>query len=74
MIDPESAKSLADLGAFALLILTWALLAIGYFRKWFVPGWLYDTLREDWRILRDQGDRNSKALEALVDERKHRSS
>ena len=73
-MTPEAAKQLADLGSWGLLVLTWALLAVGYFRKWYVPGWLYDALREDWRILRDQGDRNSKALEALVDERKRRGS
>lgn len=67
-MDPTTARQLADIGAAALLILTWALLAIGYFRKWYVPGWLYDSLREDWRVLRDQGDRNAKALEALVDD------
>jgi hypothetical protein len=71
-VTPEVGRQLADLGAFALLVLTWALLAVGYFRKWFVPGWLYDALREDWRILRDQGDRNAKALEALVNDGKRR--
>lgn len=74
MLSPEVGRQLADLGSFALLVLTWALLAVGYFRKWYVPGWLYDALREDWRILRDQGDRNAKALEVLVDERKRRGS
>jgi hypothetical protein len=73
-VSPELGKQLADLGAFALLVLTWSLLAVGYFRKWYVPGWLYDSLREDWRILRDQGDRNAKALEALVNDGKRRGA
>ena len=65
-MTPEAARQLADLGAFTLLILTWAGLAIGFLKRWFVPGYLYDALREDWKILRDQGDRNSKALELMA--------
>ena len=65
-MTPEAARGLADLGAFALLVLTWSLLAIGFFKRWFVPGYLYDALREDWKVLRDQGDRNSKALELMA--------
>ena len=65
-MTPEAARQLADLGAFALLVLTWALLAIGFLKRWFVPGYLYDALREDWKLLRDQADRNSKALDTMA--------
>jgi hypothetical protein len=43
-----------------------ALILIGAVRKWHVPGWLYEQERADSAILRDQGDRNSKALETIV--------
>lgn len=65
-MSPDLARQLADLGAWPLLILTWGLIAIGGYRKWWVWGWLYEALREDWRILRDQGDRNSKAIELMA--------
>lgn len=68
-MTPEVGQQLADLGAFALLLLTWSGLAVGFLRGWIVPGWLYQQLRADWAILRDQGDRNSKALELLANER-----
>jgi hypothetical protein len=68
-VTPETASQLADIGAAALLVLTWALLAIGFLRGWIVPGWLYTAQRRDWEMLRDQGDRNAKALEVLVNGR-----
>ena len=71
-MTPELAQQAADLGAFALLVLTWALLAVAFLRGWFVPGWLYLQLRKDWEILRDQGDRNSKALELMANHERDR--
>lgn len=65
-MTPEAARQLADLGAWPLLILLVGLILVGAIRKWWVPGYLYQELRDDWKILRDQGDRNSKALELLA--------
>ena len=65
-MTPEAARQLADLGAWPLLVLLVALIFIGLFRKWWVPGYWYEELRADWKILRDQGDRNSKALELMA--------
>ena len=35
---------------------------MAFTRKVVVPGWIYDKLERDYQILRDQTDRNSKAL------------
>jgi hypothetical protein len=39
--------------------------AAAIFARKLVPGWIYDRLAEDWRVLKDQGDRNAKSLEAI---------
>ena len=44
---------------------------MAFTRKVVVPGWIYDKLEKDYQILRDQTDRNSKALEALVADEEH---
>ena len=63
MPTPADAKALVDLGSTVILVLLIILIFVGLFRRWWVPGYLYDELREDWRKLRDQGDQNAKALE-----------
>lgn len=40
-VDPAQAKQLADAGGWAVAIVTWALLALGWRRQWFVHGDLY---------------------------------
>ena len=41
-IDPELGNQLADLGGFALLILFAIIVAVGFLRRWWVFGWLFD--------------------------------
>jgi hypothetical protein len=65
--SPELAKALSDLGGFALFLLAVVIAAVGLFRRWYVPGWMYDRLYDDWKLLRDQVDRNSKALDMLAE-------
>lgn len=72
MISPELGQQLADLGGFALFLLVVIVAAVGLFRKWWVPGWVYQGLLDDWKVMRDQGDRNAKALEAMADRERER--
>jgi hypothetical protein len=65
-MTPEVARSLAELGAWPLLILLVGLILVGALRRWWIPGWLYDQSRRDWETLRDQGDRNAKAIELMA--------
>jgi hypothetical protein len=60
---PEQAKQLVDFGSTVILVFLVILIFVGLFRRWWVPGYLFDELREDWRKLRDQGDQNARALE-----------
>lgn len=41
-IDPELGRQLADTGGFALLILFAIVVAVGFLRRWWVFGWLFD--------------------------------
>ena len=43
-----------------------------FVKKLIVPGWLYDRLLEDWKTLKDQGDRNAKTLEAMAERERKR--
>jgi hypothetical protein len=64
---PELAQQLVDIGSTALLVFLVVLIFVGLFRRWWVPGWMYDRLEQDWKLLRDQTDRNAKVLEAMAD-------
>ena len=72
MLTPEQVAQLTDLGATGLLIMVVAGILIGLFRQWWVPGWIWRQLRADWQTLRDQADRNAKAIEMLADEARRR--
>ena len=41
-IDPEVGRQLADLGGFALLLLFSLVMGVGFVRRWWVFGWLFD--------------------------------
>jgi uncharacterized membrane protein YciS (DUF1049 family) len=41
-IDPKLGAQLADLGGFALLIVFAIVVAVGFLRRWWVFGWLFD--------------------------------
>ena len=41
-IDPELGNQLADLGGFALLIVFAIVVGLGFLRRWWVFGWLFD--------------------------------
>lgn len=66
MIDPALGKQLADLGGFALFLLTIVVAAVGLYRQWWVPGWVYRQER-DARIVADtQALRNAESIEKLT--------
>ena len=66
MLSPELGKALADLGGFALFLLTVAVAAVGLHRRWIVPGWVYQQEREARQTAETQAIRNAEALEKLA--------
>jgi hypothetical protein len=66
MPTPELAKSLVDIGGAALFLFTIALIAVGLWRQWWVPGWLYRLEREARERADVQAIRNAEALEKLA--------
>ncbi len=76
-IDPEVGRQLADLGGFALLLLFSLVMAVGFVRRWWVFGWLFDERTAE----RDAARAEVKQLQLAVSkltarlsrERPHRS-
>lgn len=66
MISAELGSQLADIGGFALFLLTVAIAGIGLFRRWWVPGWMFDREVEARRTAETQATRNAEALERLA--------
>jgi hypothetical protein len=66
MLDPALGQALADIGGFALFLLTVVTAGIGLFRRWWVPGWLFDREVEARKIAETQATRNAEALERLA--------
>lgn len=44
-----------------------------FVKQLIVPGWIYRSLRDDWQKLKDQGDRNAKAIEAMAERERKRA-
>ena len=65
-ITLDQLLALGQAPAVVLLVALVAIIGITGYRGGWVFGWLYNREREDSAILRDQGDRNSKALETLT--------
>ena len=65
MPSPDQVQALSDLGGFALFLFAVALGAIGLFRGWIVPGWLYNQERDARKTAEIQALRNAQALEKL---------
>lgn len=64
MIDPSIGKALADLGGFALFLLTVVTGVVGLHRQWWVPGFFYrdviaerDAARAELKEARATNDR-----------------
>ena len=66
MLSPELAKALADLGGFALFLLAVVIAAVGLYRQWWVPGWLYRSSERAREVAETQAIRNAEALEKLA--------
>ena len=66
MIDPSIGAQLADLGGFALFLLVIVIAAVGLYRQWWVPGWVYRAERESRQTAETQATRNAEAIEKLT--------
>jgi hypothetical protein len=65
-IDPAALKALADAGGFALFLLIVVVAAVGLWRQWWVPGWLWKQERSQRITAEIQAVRNGEALEKLA--------
>lgn len=66
MISPDLAAQLSDLGGFALFLLVVVVAAVGLYKQWWVPGWIYRQERESRLKAETQATRNAEALEKLA--------
>jgi hypothetical protein len=66
VLSPDFGKQLADLGGFALFLLTVVTAVVGLHRQWLVPGWVYRQEREDRVRAETQAIRNAESLEKLA--------
>ena len=66
MLSPELAAAVADLGGFALFIGCILIGGIGLYRRWWVPGWLYEREVEARKVAETQALRNAETLEKLA--------
>lgn len=66
MIDPALGKQLADLGGFALFLLVVIVAAVGLYRQWWVPGWVWKQERDARTVAETQALRNAEAIEKLA--------
>jgi hypothetical protein len=64
--DPTALKALADAGGWTVALTTWVFIAIGLWKRWWVPGWLWFQERTE-RLKSDaQAEANAKAIIELV--------
>ena len=66
MPTPELARTLADLGGFALFLLLIVVIGVGLFREWWVPGYLYQRERHARELAETQAERNAKSIAELA--------
>jgi len=66
VIDPALGSQLADLGGFALFLLVIVIAAVGLYRQWWVPGWVYRRLEERLDKAETAALRNAEAIEKLT--------
>lgn len=59
-------QAAADLGGFALFLAVVIVAAGGLWRKWWVPGWLYQQEVDARKVAETQATRNAEALELLA--------
>jgi hypothetical protein len=63
---PELARQLVDLGGWTACVFLVALILVGLFREWWVPGWLYRREREAREVSETQAERNAASIAALA--------
>lgn len=66
MIDPATAKQVADAGGWAAFLILCGLLAVSFHRGWIVPGWVWKIERARSDKLVEQLERNTDALRRLA--------
>jgi hypothetical protein len=64
--SPELAAQLSDLGGFALFLLFVLTAAVGLWKQWWVPGWLYRQERDARLTAETQALRNADALQKVA--------
>ncbi len=67
MISPDFAAQLANAGGWTVTVFIIAIAGIGIYRRWIVPGWIYEQERADREKAEVQAQRNSELLERLTD-------
>ena len=67
MLDPSQAKQLADAGGWAAFLVLCGMLGVGFYRGWFVPGWVYREKAALVDKLTGDLERNTEALTKLIE-------
>lgn len=77
-LSPELLKALSDLGGTALFVLVVIVAALGLYRQWWVPGWLYKQERTARLSAQEEARKLSISVQRLTqslrDERRRRGS
>lgn len=63
MPSASEIAALADLGGFGLFLFVIVVAAVGLWRQWWVPGWLYRASEKAREIAETQALRNSEAID-----------
>ena len=66
MLDPSFARALADIGGFALFLFGVIVAGVGLWRRWWVPGWMYQQERDARLVAETQAVRNAEMLTAIL--------
>lgn len=76
MVDPAALRTLADAGGLVIALAVFVLAAIGAYRAWYVPGWVYKQMMaerdEALRELRTASKTIDRLTVQLARERRHR--
>ena len=66
-MSPDLAAALANAGGLTVALFFVLVAGVGAYRRWWVPGWIYDQERADREKAETQAQRNSELLERLTD-------
>ena len=66
-MSPDLAAALANAGGLTVALFFVLVAAVGAYRRWWVPGWIYDQERSDRTKAEVAAQRNGELLERLTD-------